>query len=241
MGRNKGTFNFAANYEVLTKAPLDARLVVDTKANLIMPSIWEDADNNVWIYKGITVSVVADPSISNNGLYFLTDETNYTDYNSWLKFNAAFDASINPTGTTSATFQLNSEENGVVLKDNEGNLKVVTFDGSTFANIQAGHLDINTIKVDSLNGVLYATDGSIYASSISFPLKAFQGFLVGNNITTDFVVDHSLNTLRQNITIYDNNNTVIYPELERGLNSNIIYFIEAPSGGTNYEIIILGF
>lgn len=241
MARNKGTFNFSSNFEVLTKAPLDARLVVDTKANLITPSIWEDIDSNVWLYKGITVSVVDDPSATNNGLYFLLDETNYTDYNSWVKLNAAIDASVDPTGTSSPTFQLNNGNNGVILKDSSGNLEIVEFDGSTYANITAGHLNINSIKVDSLNGALYASDGSIYAVSSSFPLKAFQGFINGNDITSAFVVDHSLNTLKQNITIYDNNNNVIYPELERGLNSNTITFIQPPSSGTNYEIIILGF
>jgi hypothetical protein len=85
MSRNKGTFNFSANFEVLAKAPLDARLVVDRKENLITPSIWQDASNNVWLYKGIVVSVVSDPSTQNNGLYFLLDETQYTDYNFWLK------------------------------------------------------------------------------------------------------------------------------------------------------------
>lgn len=94
--RNKGTFNFASNFEVLTKAPLDARLVVDTKANLIDPNIWEDDDTNIWLYKGITVSVVADPSINNNGLYFLENDASYQSYNGWSKIgqSSSLDASV---------------------------------------------------------------------------------------------------------------------------------------------------
>lgn len=239
MARNKGTFNFAANFEVLTKAPLDARLVVDTKANLITPSVWQDGDNNVWLYKGITVSVVSDPSTDNNGLYFLTDETNYTNYNSWVKINA-----LGPTdasGTASVTWQLNNGNNGVILKDASGNLEVVAFDGSTYSNIRAGSIHIDSIKVDALNGALYASDGSIYATPGTFPLKAYQGYINGNDITSAFTIDHSLNTLKQNITIFDSNDNIVYPELQRGLNSDTITFNEAPASGTNYEIIILGF
>jgi len=239
MARNKGTFNFAANFEVLTKAPLDARLVVDTKANLIDHTIWEDGSFNVWLYKGITVSVVSDPSTENNGLYFLTDETNYTDYNYWVKLNTT--EGIDASGTASVTWQLNNGNNGIMLKDASGNLEVVAFDGSTYANIKAGHLDINTIKIDTLNGALYAVDGSIYASSGTYPLKAYDASIFGNDVTASFTIDHSLNTLKQSITVYDNNNDIIYPELERGLNTNRITFIEPPTGGVNYEIIILGF
>ena len=39
----------------------------------------------MWLFKGIVVSVVADSTPDNNGLYFLTDETNYTNYIYWVK------------------------------------------------------------------------------------------------------------------------------------------------------------
>lgn len=240
MSRQKGTFDFSSNFEIVAKAPLDARVIVDTKANLISPAIWGDVNMNVWLYKGIVVSVVSDPSPNNNGLYFLKDETTYTSYDSWLKV-ISNTGSIDSSGTSSVTFQLNNGNNGVLLKDNDGNLEVVTIDGSTFANIQAGTISINAMKLDNANGVLYAVGGNIYSQSDSFPLKAYQGFIVGNGITNAFTIDHNLNTLRQTTTIYDSTNNVIYPELSRGVNTNIISFIEAPQMGVNYEIIILGF
>lgn len=88
MSRNTGTFSFAANFEVKTKQPLDARLVVDTKANLISPSIWEDLEANAWLFKGIIVSVVSDPCDNYNGAYFLKDDTQYTDPSSWVKIGS---------------------------------------------------------------------------------------------------------------------------------------------------------
>jgi len=239
MSRNKGTFNFSSNFEVLTKAPLDARIIVGTKNDLISSTVWEDTNNNIWLYKGMLVSVTSDSNTANNGVYFLIDETNYTTHDSWLKLNS--DSSINLTGTSSATFQLNNDENGVILKDVSGNLEVVKFDGSTYANVTAGHITLESLKIDTLNGAIYATDGSIFAIDGSYPLKAYDGTLTGNGTTSSFVVDHSLNTLRQNITVFDNTNEVIYPGLIRGLNSDIIIFNEAPNIGVNYEIVILGF
>ncbi len=240
MARERGTFNFSSTFEVLNKAPLDARLIVDTKANLITPSIWEDHDSNVWIYTGIVVSVITDPSTENNGLYFLTDNTAYTSYDSWLKLGGSVDPG-DPSGTSWQTFQLNNGDNGVILKDSSGNLEVVTFDGSTYANVTAGDITVNHLKIDSLNGTLYAIDGSVYSTSSSFPLKAYQGTLTGNGTTSNFTVDHSLGTLRQSITIFDDDNEVTYPNLERGTDTDIIKFVVPPQPGTNYEIIILGF
>jgi hypothetical protein len=238
MARNRGSFNFAANFEVLAKAPLDARLVVDTKANLIDSNIWEDANTNVWLYKGIVVSVVSDPSPSNNGLYFLTDETDYQNPNAWIKIESG--STIDASGTSSISFQLNNGDEGVILKDASGNLEIFTSDGSTYANFKASNIEASSLRIDTLNGALYAIDGSVYSAEGTVPLKGFDGIIYGNGSTSNFTIDHSLNTLRQVITVYDAS-SVIYPDLERGLNTNIISFVQAPQIGTNYEIIILGF
>jgi len=238
MARNKGTFNFAANFEVLTKAPLDARLVVDTKANLVSPVIWQDGGGNNWLYTGIVVSVVADTSV-NNGLYFLLDDTQYTDYNYWLKLNQSI---LDASGTSSVTFQLNNGDNGVVLKDSSGNLKVVAFDGSTFANIEAGNLSINSIKIDNLTGALYAQDGSVYAISGTHALLGYEGFIIGNGSTNIFPIVHDLSTYKQVVTVWDkSNNEVIYPDVVRGASTNYVSFISPPTSGYDYDIIILGF
>ena len=238
MSRTKGTFNFAANFEVLTKAPLDARLVVSTKADLINPVVWQDTGGNVWVYKGIPVSVVADPSIENNGLYFLTDETQYTNYSYWLKLNMTAD----PSGTAWSTWQINNDQNGVILKDNAGNLEVVTFDGSTFANLSAGKISANSLKIDSLTGALYAQDGSVYAITGSQVLKAYEGFIVGNSAMSSYNVVHDLSTMRQTFTVWDKTSgEIIYPDVIRGASTNVVNFITPPLTGQDYDIIILGF
>jgi hypothetical protein len=85
MARNKGTFNFSANFEPLFKAPLDARQLVGSKADLTDPSIWKDADELVWLYNGLIVGVGNDLDPSNNGVYFLKEASTYTNILSWEK------------------------------------------------------------------------------------------------------------------------------------------------------------
>ncbi|HPD34254.1 MAG TPA: hypothetical protein PKV40_07920 [Candidatus Kapabacteria bacterium] len=165
MSRLRGTFNYSANLEVKKTAPLDARLVVETKADLINLDTWKDLDNLVWLYKGMVVAVVADSTPSNNGLYFLIDETQYTSYAYWQKI-----------GASSST--------------------ILTYDGS----------------------------------------------IEGNDVTTIFPIIHNLNTLKQNVEIWDSStNETIYPAITKGSSTNYISFYTPPPTGSIYNITILGF
>lgn len=94
MARFKGTFNFAANFEPLVKAPLDGRQVVGLKADLIDPSIWADDNGQIWLYDGALV-IVANDTSTNSGVYWLSDEDNYTLYSSWIKIGSSNDVEFN--------------------------------------------------------------------------------------------------------------------------------------------------
>jgi len=85
MARNKGTFNFSANFEPLLKAPLDARQVVGTYGDLTNPSTWIDTDSLAWLYNGMIVGVGNDTDPSLNGVYFLKDANNYEVSTNWVK------------------------------------------------------------------------------------------------------------------------------------------------------------
>jgi hypothetical protein len=117
MSRNKGTFNFSANFEPLLKAPLDARSVVQNYTDLINPSTWMDADNLVWLYDGAIVAVVNDPS---RGIYFLKESSTYINYSSWEKAGTgtATDTSIKGVlnvGDGSANVFVSIDSSGNVL------------------------------------------------------------------------------------------------------------------------------
>ncbi len=94
MARNKGTFNFAANFEVLAKSPLDARQVVENFSDLTTAATWEDAASNIWLFDGLIVAVTSDSSITQNGVYYLKDATNYSTPSSWAKVGSDSDLSV---------------------------------------------------------------------------------------------------------------------------------------------------
>ena len=74
MTREKGTASFSANFEAQKAAPIDARMIVNTKNDLIVTQTQEANDGYVYTYRGMIVSVHSDPDSNNNGLYRLKDE-----------------------------------------------------------------------------------------------------------------------------------------------------------------------
>lgn len=85
MARNKGTFQFAANFEVKAAAALDPRVAVASKAELILKETWPYDGDTIYLYKGIVVSVADE-----NALYMLidTDKILSTDYSGWKRVDA---------------------------------------------------------------------------------------------------------------------------------------------------------
>ena len=88
MDRNKGTFNFAANFETLTKAPLDARQVVKNFSGLTQSATWADLNGDIWLYDGAIVAVTNDTILANNGVYYLKDAANYNQPANWVKLES---------------------------------------------------------------------------------------------------------------------------------------------------------
>jgi hypothetical protein len=87
MARNKGQFSFSANYEVKNTAPLDARQRTALKSDLTTAATWQGlTGSETWAYAGMIVSVYADPSSTNNGIYRLK-ETPYSVEANWEKIS----------------------------------------------------------------------------------------------------------------------------------------------------------
>lgn len=85
MARNKGTFQFAANFEVKAAAALDPRVAVATKAELIVKDTWPYDGDTIYLYKGILVSVQEE-----NAVYMLVDTNKIldADYSGWVRVDA---------------------------------------------------------------------------------------------------------------------------------------------------------
>ena len=80
MARNKGTFPFAANFEVKAASPLDPRALVERKSELISKDTWPLDGDTLYVYKGLLVSVQEEKAI-----YMLVDPDKILaeDYSGW--------------------------------------------------------------------------------------------------------------------------------------------------------------
>ena len=83
MSREKGTASYSANFEAEKAAPIDARMIVGTQADLFLEATWTANDGGVYVYKGMIVCVHSDATESNNGLYRLNN-VDYTNSNNWI-------------------------------------------------------------------------------------------------------------------------------------------------------------
>jgi hypothetical protein len=190
MSRNKGTFNFSANFEVLAKAPLDARMLVDLKSDLTNSTTWEDADNNIWLFDGAIVSVSADPSIENNGIYFLKDANGYTDIDNWVLAGSNTDSSIGVINV--------GDGSGNVFAgyDSSGNIQLRTIEGSGQITVTQSNNQI----VIGLEGDNFGVNGGVWFSDIT-PVNSNDN--VGDKVfSSDGRVLDSLVTSTNNVNLH---------------------------------------
>jgi len=82
MSREKGLASFSANFESQMASPIDARMIVDTKADLLLTDTWTANDGGVYTYLGMIVAVHSDSIDANNGVYRLI-AANYALESSW--------------------------------------------------------------------------------------------------------------------------------------------------------------
>lgn len=111
MARNKGTFTFAANFQVKAAEALDPRVVVENKAELINKETWPYDGETLYLYNGLIVAVSADQS-----LYMLVDKTKAleSDYSGWKQLDA------DAAAVVEIIDNLTSERTDAALSANQG-------------------------------------------------------------------------------------------------------------------------
>lgn len=230
MGRTKGTFEFTSSFEMLRSGPLDARIVVQQKSDLRLPPTWADSEGGVWLYTGMLVSVTADPTPSNNGLYFLLDADNYTESLSWTKIGSGETAAWNGLTVTDNSIGLG----GLLTDDTTINLGVneLLIDGSLFKYAQDNKEHFTSRSI---------VDKGYVDDVVGNSIKGYSGTFMGDGVTTVFNINHNLSTLNQSITVYEDDGLMSYPDLERGLETNVISFFSPPANGVVFSVVILGF
>lgn len=82
--RNKGTFNFSGNLEVKKDAPLEARSLVNSYADLTKPETWTDEEGGVWTYSFMNVTCKDRPG----KIYQLIGE-DYTEESNWKEIGSS--------------------------------------------------------------------------------------------------------------------------------------------------------
>lgn len=84
MAKNKGIFQFAANFQVKVAEALDPRMVAASKADLINKDNWPSDGDTIYVYKGLIVDC------GNDGVYRLIDPTKAlaSDYSGWQRIDA---------------------------------------------------------------------------------------------------------------------------------------------------------
>lgn len=89
MARNRGAFGFSGSLEIHKTAPLDARLLVPTLAELTQEETWLDG-GGIWLYNNIVVTVQ-----DQKGLYMLTNydpvtaPEAYKTADNWVRIDAS--------------------------------------------------------------------------------------------------------------------------------------------------------
>lgn len=127
MARNKGTFVFAANFEVQAAEALDPRVVVENKADLINKETWPYDGDNIFVYNGLIVGVAAE-----QGIYMLIDKSKILegDYSGWKRIDAG------AASTTEIIDNLNSTSTTAALSANQGKVlgdRVTSLEGKITA------------------------------------------------------------------------------------------------------------
>lgn len=132
MARSKGTFQFAANFEVKAAAALDPRVAVASKAELILKETWPYDGDTIYLYKGIVVSVADE-----NALYMLidTDKILSTDYSGWKRVDAG------DTQLIEVVDNLTSDDADKALSAKQGKVLMGEIDG-----VKAKLVNIYTYK-----------------------------------------------------------------------------------------------
>lgn len=85
MSRYKGYSTLSKTYDVSYWGPLDTRMLVPLKSDLLLENTWIPKNlTESSAYDGMIVAVAEDTE-DNNGIYYLKDYTNLTSESAWIK------------------------------------------------------------------------------------------------------------------------------------------------------------
>lgn len=215
-------------FKPTTTMPDSSPLGYNADPNSANPS---NTDGEFLIYNSPNGTRYLNTDVSGNTI---TEWFKKAQPNGWLPLGG--DASSSIYGTDSSTWQLDMANSGVILKsDGSTNLVIKDADGND------GTLIVGALKIDSLTGYLKAIDGSIVVDNSIGTSLTYSGLLPGDGNTAEFNVLHNLESVNHLLSVYDDGNIIIYPEMMIGNSSDNILFVTPIPNGIDYRIVIMGF
>lgn len=181
MARNKGMFQFAANFEIKNAAALDPRMVVATKAELYNIETWPYDGETAYLYNGLVVAVTEE-----NELYMLIDAANFASESSWKKISAAGGASgssvvVEDSLTSTSVDNALSANQGRVLKDMIDALPVYEIEKT-----ESGYKLVTEAGGDALGEVISFSDLVVKSGEV---VDVDGSLYIRLTLTNDEVID----------------------------------------------------
>jgi hypothetical protein len=167
MARVKGGY-LGGIYDVPKKQPLDSRMLVTKKADLINPSVWKTNGSTTGEsghYNGMIVSVNSDGIY--NGVYYLTDRTAITTEN-YEAYRTALAVGENIDAYFSMWTKLGTLDDLAAIKPTIG---LTPVDGTiVIADSDNGDKTIGVAIAPIANNALTAVDGGLFVPAASVKL-----------------------------------------------------------------------
>lgn len=159
--RDRGTFNFSGNLEVKKDAPLEARSLVNSYADLVKPETWTDEQGGIWKYDCMLVSCKDRPG----KVYQLSPGADYTKESSWIligdtsELNSKVQQFINSKGAPNGLASLN--ESGIIPSAQLPSYVDDVIEVNTFSNLP-GTGESGKIYIVQNTNLTYRWSGTDY-------------------------------------------------------------------------------
>lgn len=159
--RDRGTFNFSGNLEVKKDAPLEARSLVNSYADLVKPETWTDEQGGIWKYDCMLVSCKDRPG----KVYQLSPGADYTKESSWIligdtsELNNKVQEFIDSKGAPNGLASLN--ESGIIPSAQLPSYVDDVIEVATFSNLPGTGESGNIYIVQDTN-LTYRWSGTDY-------------------------------------------------------------------------------
>lgn len=159
--RDRGTFNFSGNLEVKKDAPLEARSLVNSYADLVKPETWTDEQGGIWKYDCMLVSCKDRPG----KVYQLSPGADYTKESSWIligdtsELNNKVQEFIDSKGAPSGLASLN--ESGIIPSAQLPSYVDDVIEVDTFSNLP-GTGESGKIYIVQDTNLTYRWSGTAY-------------------------------------------------------------------------------